>query len=186
MRYSIIFAFAAVAYAQTDLGNGNPFTAYLTQTNSLGVVTATPVTTQPAAVTTQPTPVTTQPDAATSPAGTPSTTLIPDDTTAAAGASGLVASAASGIVGSAASAASGINATLASGSSAAVATVSSLMRSATGITTRMGSATRSGSATGTSGGASDSSAASTATGAAGMVEPAVGLGLAGAILAAFL
>jgi len=83
MRASIFVSapiFAIMALAQSDssatpsavstASYDNPFTSYLTQTNSLGAVTGEPavVTTQPAVVTTQPAVVTTQPLPATLPA----------------------------------------------------------------------------------------------------------------------
>lgn len=83
MRASIFISapiFAIAALAQSDssatpsatstVSNDNPFTSYLTQTNSLGVITGQPavVTTQPDVVTTQPAVVTTQPLPATLPA----------------------------------------------------------------------------------------------------------------------
>jgi len=86
MRSSIFFIapFMAAAYAQSSDVNTtsttapytNGFTSYLTQTNSLGVVTgmpsvATDQSALPPAVTTQPTAVTSQPEVATIPAGLP-------------------------------------------------------------------------------------------------------------------
>jgi len=84
MRASIFISapiFAIAALAQSDssaissssYSYDNPFTSYLTQTNSLGVITgqpapATSIPTQPGVVTTQPAVVTSQPLPATLPA----------------------------------------------------------------------------------------------------------------------
>ncbi|KUM55365.1 hypothetical protein ACN42_g11928, partial [Penicillium freii] len=66
MRFSIVFTLSAIALANAQSSVSietvdNPATQYLTQTNSLGVVTG-----QPDAVTTQPTAVTSQVAAVTS------------------------------------------------------------------------------------------------------------------------
>ncbi|KAF2199021.1 hypothetical protein GQ43DRAFT_482827 [Delitschia confertaspora ATCC 74209] len=76
MRASILFSaplFAAAALAQSTSVDEHPQTTYLTQTNSLGVVTGQPAVAtsqppQPPAATSQPAVVTTQPDAASIPA----------------------------------------------------------------------------------------------------------------------
>ncbi|MCJ1245046.1 hypothetical protein MMC30_002247 [Trapelia coarctata] len=92
MRTSIALAaaFAAVAFAApavSEFTDGqpqvvtttttspytNPFTSFITQTNSQGVITGMPsvVTSQPSVITSQPAAVTTQPAVVTSPAGAP-------------------------------------------------------------------------------------------------------------------
>jgi len=100
MRASISFAaacFAAVALAQSSESStsisippySNPNTAYLTETNSLGVITGGPtpqtaVTSQPSVVTSQPSVITSQPLVATIPAGLPTgfyTAIQPNNST---------------------------------------------------------------------------------------------------------
>jgi hypothetical protein len=174
---SVVLAipFAAVAFAQQ-----NPFETFLSQTDSRGVVTG-----QPDPVTTQPLPVTTQPDPVTTPAsfiptgpsGIPvgiNTSLPPapsvaTDTTLvqvpipSGAVSGLIASASSAVVGN-----------------STVTTPTPRQTTGTsGTNTRSGTATRT---TGTQSATSDPAA----TGAAGVVQPMIGLGVAGAIFAAFL
>jgi hypothetical protein len=175
--FALAIPFAAVAFAQQ-----NPFETFLSQTDSRGVVTGQPdpVTTQPLPVTTQPAPVTTPASfIPTGPSGIPvgiNTSLPPapsvaTDTTLVqvpipSGAiSGIIASASSAVVGD---------------SNSTVTTPTPRQTTeASGTNTRSVTATLT---TGTQSATSDPAA----TGAAGMVKPMIGLGVAGAIFAAFL
>lgn len=180
MRYSIVFvAMAAAVSAQSTTypsGYVNPFTTYLSETNSLGVVTGMPpvntdVNTDVA--TSEPSVVTSQPAVATSPAGTPS--VIPTLSTHAGSAPLATGSSGNGT--------SSTNGTVASGtlkSSSKGSKASSTATSASNSNSNVGG---SGSSSNT---ASSSSSSSTGKSSAGMLEPAVGLGLAGALFAAFL
>jgi hypothetical protein len=177
MRSAIILTLAAVAMAQVSEPSSipsytNPMTSFLTQTNSLGVVTGQPkpdlnvVTSQPLPVTTQPALVTSQPPVETSPAGSNIVsvpTAAPYPTSA---------------VSSGYSSSMGTNATFTSGSPSA---------SSTGASETSSEASSSATATDDSAATTTGSAAPTAsTGAAALFQPALGLGVAGAIFAAFL
>ena len=136
----------------------NPFTSFLTETNSLGVVTGQPsvvtsqpavVTSQPAAITTQPAAVTTQPAAATSVPAVVTSPAVP-----------IV----SPHISSGLTSLAGANATVTTATLSTTAVVLSTQSSA----------------------AAASATTSPAKGAGVMVRPAVGLGLVGAIFAALL
>jgi len=158
-----------ISLADTSFHQGNTFT----ETNSLGVVTAQPVpiTTQPTVVTTQPVAATSQPIAATSqevaatvPAGPPAnSTLVVVPSVVGTGSS-------AGSTGSSGS--SGNNSTFTTGTPVASSTSGS-------------GSSGSGSGSGTSSGSGSSSTGKSSSGA-GMLQPFLGLGLAGALFAAFL
>ncbi|MCJ1259243.1 ADAM metallopeptidase with thrombospondin type 1, motif [Lignoscripta atroalba] len=190
MRSSIIFAlpFAAVALAQsstvvsvTEVTDGqvqatsttytNPFTSFLSQTDSLGVVTGQPsvVTSQPSVFTSQPVAETSQPSVITVPAGAP--TLVGTVTDAfVTGTLATVVISGSGLP--------------VAGNTSGNTTVSTQPTPSGTVTTRTSSGGASSAAAGTAG--SSSPATTTSAGGASMLQPVLGLGFAGALFAAFL
>lgn len=174
MRSSIfvsVAAFAGAAVAQSSSVDPAPQTNYLTQTNSLGVVTGGPaaVTTQPSVITSQPAVATNVGTAASIPAVAPGIWTIPLP------AGGNNTSLISYIV-----SANNSTTVILNGPTSSGATATGSGASATGS----GAATKSGSA---SGSATGSGSASSSQGAAANVQVAAGslLGF-GALMAAFL
>ena len=151
----------------------NPFTSYVTETNSQGVITGHPKvsTSQVAAVTSQPSVITSEPTVITS-----EPTVITSEAVAAtspAGPAVIVTSTFATAIGTGVAPVSGSNTTVSTQSVPSSATKASGSSGATGV------------AAGTSG--SSTAAATTASHAgAGMVQPVLGLGFAGAMFAAFL
>jgi len=179
MRYALVFVAMAAAVAAQDSSASytNPFTSYLTQTNSVGVVTGHPpvntdVNTD--VFTSEPSVITSQPAVATSPAGTP--TAIPTLSKAAGSAPLATGNSGSGSSGNSTVSTGSLKPSGSSGASGAGSSGASTRNSDVGGSGSTPTATASGSGTSSTGGSSG----------AGALEPVLGLGLAGAAFALFL